>query len=194
MKATPFLCVLMVTAVAVFPAHAQEGSRDGSGSSGHAGLVGDLLDAVTTVRQKMLSLAEAIPETSYDWRPGEGVRSVGEVLLHVSADNYLLPTAAGVEPPSSTGIDGESYESVQAFESRTATKAEAMAHLEASFDHLQSAMGEASTGSMSKQLSIYGMELTGQELWIMATTHLHEHLGQLIAYARTNGVVPPWSA
>jgi hypothetical protein len=44
-----------------------------------------------------------------------------------------------------------------------------------------------------RELSVFGSSMTGLDLWVLTTTHLHEHLGQLIAYARSNGVVPPWS-
>lgn len=184
----------LATLVAAVPALAQEhAGHEAMMAEHHPPVVPDLLSAVETVREKLVGLAEAIPEESYGWSPGEGVRSVGEVLMHVAADNYLLPTAAGVAAPASTGIKENDYPSVRAFETREATKAEAIAHLEASFDHFASAMEAAPQESMGEDLTIFTMELTGQELWIMATTHLHEHLGQLIAYGRSNGVVPPWS-
>lgn len=159
----------------------------------HPAVVPDLLQAVATAREKLVGLARAIPEDRYDWRPAEGVRSVSEVLMHVAADNYLLPTPTGVEAPAATGIQGESYPTVQAFEGRTVTRNEAIRHLEESFDHLAAAMEAAPQESMGEEVTIFGMQLTGQALWLMATTHLHEHLGQMIAYARSNGVVPPWS-
>ena len=89
------------------------------------GVVADLVKDVAQAEQKLVGLAKAMPESTWAWRPGAGVRTVGEVFEHVAADNYFLPTRQG--------------------------------------------------------------------FWILATTHLHEHLGQAIAYARSNGVVPPWS-
>jgi hypothetical protein len=53
---------------------------------------------------------------------------------------------------------------------------------------------QATTGDwQSKQVSMFGQSFTGQQAWLLATVHLHEHLGQGIAYARVNGIVPPWS-
>lgn len=186
---------LLAALLAVLPVAAQEhtGEHHDKIMEHHPAVVPDLLEAVGTVREKLVGLAEAIPEESWGWRPGEGVRSVREVVMHVAADNYLLPTATGVEAPASTGIRGDSYPSVQAFEGREVTKAEALAHLQSSFDHLAAAMEAPPRESMGEDVTIFGMELTGQALWIMTTTHLHEHLGQVIAYARINGVVPPWS-
>lgn len=190
-----FTALITVPLLAATPMAAQEpaGEHHQEMAQHHPPVAPDLLRAVGTVREKLVSLAEAIPEESWDWRPGEGVRSVSEVVMHVAADNYLLPTAAGVEAPASTGIHAEDYPSVQAFEGREVTRAGALAHLQSSFDHLESAMEAAPQESMGQELSIFGMEMTGQALWILATTHLHEHLGQMIAYARTNDVVPPWS-
>lgn len=152
-----------------------------------------LLEDVEVVESKLTSLAEAMPEETYDWRPGEGVRSVSEVLMHIAADNYFIPAFAGVAPPPETGIDGTSYPSVQAFEAREVDKAAAIAAMRASFAHLKQAMRNVDDQDLASTLDVFGQETTGLDLWIMATTHLHEHLGQNIAYARTNGVVPPWS-
>lgn len=196
---TTLFFTLLTTPLATLLVAAPVGAQDRAGErheemmQQHPPVLPDLLQDVGTVRGKLVGLAEAIPEESWSWRPGEGVRSVSEVVMHVSADNYLLPTAAGVEAPASTGIQGESYPSVQAFEGREVTRAEALAHLRDSFDHLEAAMEAAPRESMGEDVTIFGMEMTHQALWIMATTHLHEHLGQMIAYARTNGVVPPWS-
>jgi uncharacterized damage-inducible protein DinB len=152
-----------------------------------------LLRDLAMAEQKLMALAEAIPEDKYGWRPAEGVRSVGEVLMHIAADNYFLPTAAGTAAPASTGIMPNDYPSVQAYEQRSATKAEAMRAMRESFVHLRSSMERTPDAFLAQQLKIFGMELSGLDLWVLTTTHLHEHLGQLIAYARSNAVAPPWS-
>src|SRR5687768_5302446 len=77
------------------------------------GITGDLLQATTSVEEKFVALANALSEAQYGWRPGEGVRSVGEVLLHVAADNYFLPTFMGVSAPAATKIASNDYPSVQ---------------------------------------------------------------------------------
>lgn len=145
------------------------------------------------VEEKMVSLAEAIPASSYDWRPAEGVRSVSEVLVHVAADNWFFPTAVGVPAPEATGILADDYPSIQEYEARTMTPDEAVAAMRESFRHLEEAMAAVDDAGLHEPMEFFGQEYTPLQLWVLATTHVHEHLGQLIAYARTNGVVPPWS-
>ena len=72
-------------------------------------------------------------------------------------------------------------------------RATAMAEMEQSFAFLRKAMTDTPAAAMGENVSVFGQTFTRQYMWILATTHLHEHLGQLIAYARSNNVVPPWS-
>jgi uncharacterized damage-inducible protein DinB len=156
-------------------------------------IVADLVADVTDTEKKFLALANAIPADKWDWRPGAGVRSVGEVFKHVAADNYLIPAGLGYAADASTGIKGDDYKTAVAFEKRTASKAAAIAELEKSFAFVKKSLAATSGDKLAQPVSMFGMSLTSQKAWIMATTHLHEHLGQLIAYARSNGVAPPWS-
>jgi len=154
-------------------------------------LIADLLTDIGQVHQKLTSLAQAIPADKWGWRPGQGVRSVGEVYLHVAADNYLLPGVLGTPAPAATGIRIEDYATVQAFERRAMPRDQALAEMERSFVHLKRALQGAST--TGENISVFGQTFTRQGFLILLTTHLHEHLGQLIAYARSVGVAPPWS-
>jgi uncharacterized damage-inducible protein DinB len=152
-----------------------------------------LIARVEAVETKLVGLATAMPEASFAWRPMEGVRSVAEVFVHVVADNYLLPAFDGPSAPSETGIDPDDYATVQAYEARQMTQAEIVAALEASFAHLKDAMTVASSRAPDRELSFFGRTVEAREMWVLTVTHLHEHLGQSIAYARANGIVPPWS-
>lgn len=153
----------------------------------------DILADVTDAEKKFVSLAKAIPAEKYDWRPGAGVRSVGEVVLHVSADNYLLPAALGFAADPATGIKGDDYKTAVAYEQRKMTKDQAIAELEKSFAHLKKSVAASPATKLGDKVTLFGQQFTVQRTWIMTATHLHEHLGQLIAYARTGGVKPPWS-
>jgi len=153
----------------------------------------DLVRDVLQVEEKLLGLARAMSAEQYAWRPGEGVRSVGEVFQHVAADNYLIPAFGGAAPPAVTGIKADDYATVRAYETREADRATIIADLEASFAHLKTAMSSIPVAKMGEDLQLFGRTVTTQQLWVLATTHLHEHLGQSIAYARSNGVTPPWS-
>jgi uncharacterized damage-inducible protein DinB len=158
-----------------------------------AQIVTDLVNDVSQVEQKLVGLAKAIPAAKYDWRPGAGVRSIGEVFLHVASDNYLIPAVIGIPADPATGIKGEDYKTALAFEKRQLSQDEIVAELEKSFAHLKRVMNETTPEKVESKVSLFGQSFTMQQTWILATTHLHEHLGQAIAYARSNGVVPPWS-
>lgn len=156
------------------------------------GLMDDLTRDVKQVHSKMMQLAKAMPDKAYDWRPGPGVRSTRDTFMHVAADNYFIPTSMGFTAPAETGIT-EKYETSVAFEKKTRTREEAIAELEKSFAHLEKLMSGVAEDKLDATLDVFGQKMTNRRLWVMTTTHLHEHLGQLIAYARSNNVTPPWS-
>jgi uncharacterized damage-inducible protein DinB len=157
------------------------------------GLMGDLLKDVGEVEGKIVGLAKALPEGTYSWRPGAGVRSVGEVLAHVASDNYFLPAAMGVTPPSETGISGKDFKTAAAFEKRTMTRDQVIAEVTKSFAFLKTSMAAVTDAQLNAPIELFGQKTTQRSMWVTTTTHLHEHLGQLIAYARSNKVTPPWS-
>jgi uncharacterized damage-inducible protein DinB len=156
-------------------------------------LSADLMRDVQQLEQKMVGLARAIPADKYSWRPATGVRSIGEVFKHVAADNYLMPAALGTMPDTSTGIKGDDYNTAVAFEKREMNQDAIIAELEKSFAFLKTALEGATADVMTKQSTLFGQTFTGQQVWVLAVTHAHEHLGQMIAYARSNGIAPPWS-
>ena len=158
-----------------------------------ANLKADLLKSVTEAEQKFVGLAEAFTVGQYDWRPGDGVRSVREVLLHVAADNYFLPAALGIAAPAETKITATEFAAVQAFEKQNLDRAATVTELKASFEHLREGLEGISEDRMNESIKFFGQDFTVRGLLIATTTHLHEHLGQAIAYARMNGVKPPWS-
>jgi len=156
-------------------------------------LMADLVSDVSEAEKKFVALAKAIPPDKWDWRPGPGVRSVGEVLKHVSADNYLIPAGLGFAADPSTGIKGDDYKTAVAFEARKMDKDQTVAELEKSFAHMKKSMQATTATKLGDPVKLFGMPFTMQRAWVLGTTHIHEHLGQLIAYARTNNVKPPWS-
>jgi hypothetical protein len=151
----------------------------------------DLLKDVEGLETKFVDLAAAIPENKYNWQP-DSARSVRRVLLHVAADNYVLPAMLGYAPDPAVGVTAD-YNTGVAFEGRNLPKDSVVAELRKSFAFLKQSIGGASVASMSAPVTMFGQSFTGQSGWILTVTHIHEHLGQMIAYARTNGVKPPWS-
>lgn len=153
-------------------------------------VVGDLLKDLAEVEDKLLQLAKALPDSAYAWRPMPGVRSTGEVFQHIAADNYFMPALMALPAPKETGITSD-YQTAAAWEKRPMDRSAALAELQKSFAFLRASMTSATEAQLAQT---YGQrKSTGRSLWIATMTHLHEHLGQLIAYARANTVPPPWS-
>ena len=144
----------------------------------------DVANELTAVEKKIVSLAEAVPAEKFAWRPADGVRSVSEVYMHVVGANYMLPTMIGAKMPAGITRDME----------KTVTdKAKVVESLKASFAHARKAVEGVPDTDLEKKVKFFGTEKTERELLMILVTHAHEHLGQSIAYARMNGVAPPWS-
>ncbi len=140
---------------------------------------------VESVGQKLVDLAEAMPADKYGWRPAPGVRSVGEVYMHVVAGNSMLPSFLGLK-----GMEGVSRES----ERSVTNKAQIIALLKASIANAKAAGAAVSDSDLDRKVKTFGsQEMTERQVLMRILVHMHEHLGQSIAYARMNGVTPPWS-
>jgi len=149
-----------------------------------SGLRSDVIWQLTDVEKKLVSLAEAIPQDKYGWRPGPGVRSISEVYMHVAGGNYFLATFLGAKMPEGFSRDME----------KTVTeKARVVEALKKSFDHARKAVEATPDSDLDKKVKFFGQEPSERMMMIVLVSHGHEHLGQSIAYARTNGVAPPWS-
>ena len=144
-----------------------------------------LLD-LQQLQKKYIDLANAIPQEKYTWRPAEGVRSVSEVFLHVAQSNYYFLGFLGVALPA--GTDAKD------FTTSTTDKAKIIDQMNQSFAFTQAAVGKLTNADLAKALPKLGPDANEGDVVYLLVTHLHEHLGQSIAYARINGVVPPWTA
>jgi uncharacterized damage-inducible protein DinB len=147
------------------------------------GFRAEFLTNLDDVQEKILELATAVPAEKYGWRPGEGVRSLGEVFMHVAGGNYFLATFLGKQPPADMPKDLE----------RITDKQRVVAELRRSFEHVRSVVLSESDADLEKSVRMYGTQTTHRGVFVAMLNHLHEHLGQSIAYARMNRVVPPWS-
>ncbi len=136
------------------------------------------------VETKIVGLAEAMPEEKYTWRPAEGVRSISEVYVHIAGANYLFPNFIGVKPPA--GLN-------PGMEKTIVEKSKVVQTLKDSFAHARQAVSSLPDSDLDKPVKMFGQQTTYQGVLFVMANHMHEHLGQSIAYARTNGVVPPWS-
>ncbi|MEO8502706.1 MAG: DinB family protein [Acidobacteriota bacterium] len=148
------------------------------------GLRGDLQRNIDDASGKLMELAAAVPADKYGWRPAEGVRSMSEVFMHVASANYYLATFVGEQWPAGVPQDLE----------KVTDKAKVTEALKASFENLRTLIAKTSDADLDRKIQMFGHDATVRAALLAMMTHLHEHLGQAIAYARTNGLVPPWTA
>jgi uncharacterized damage-inducible protein DinB len=153
---------------------------------------GDVMFWIKDAETKLVQLAEAIPENKYSWKPAKDTRTVSEVFMHVAGGNYGLAMMAGFMPPAAAGIKGP--DDAMAFDKSKTKKAEVVQALKESFAHMQGAFAAASDESLETPADLMGMKTTGRGIHVLLLAHAHEHLGQAIAYARSVGVAPPWTA
>lgn len=145
------------------------------------GFRAEFLANLDDVQQKILSLAESTPPETFSWRPAPGIRSISEVYMHIAGGNYFLATFLGAPAPKNNGD----------IEKTITKKAAVIAELKRSFEHLRAAVGKVS--DLEKPVKMFGNQTTHRGVMLTVLSHLHEHLGQSVAYARMNGVAPPWS-
>lgn len=143
----------------------------------------EFLAGLDDVGTKLIQLAEAVPAEKYSWRPGTGIRSIGEVFGHVAGSNYFLLTFLGKPAPADLPADME----------KIADKAKVVAELKKSIEHLRATAKTMNEAELEKSVKLFGNNTTQRGVYGTILNHLHEHLGQSIAYARINGVAPPWS-
>lgn len=149
------------------------------------GYQASVVQQVDDAGKKLLQLAEAMPEEAYSWRPSEGVRSFAEVLLHVSAANYFFGSMLGTAMPE--GVDARNMEK------GSKEKAAVVANLKNSFDFARGVIKGVPDDQLGTAMKIFGRDGSKGSLLMLYAVHAHEHLGQAIAYARSNKVAPPWS-
>ena len=150
------------------------------------GARGEFLAEISYYEQRFTRLADAVPAEKYSWRPAEGVRSIGEVYAHIAAANYGIARALGTPVPN--GIDPK------AINAAAGDKAKTLQALKDSFAHFRGAILAIKDADLNNAQKLFGQDTTVRGAFIMITGHFGEHLGQSIAYARQNGVVPPWTA
>jgi uncharacterized damage-inducible protein DinB len=177
------LCLLVALAMSTRSAVAAS-AADTPPAAPTSGYRAEYLTALEDVRGKLLDLAQAMPADKYGWRPGDGVRSVAEVYNHVTGGNYFIPAYIGVQAPSTASRELE----------KEADKGRVIAALKASLDHVRNIVLRTSDADLEKKVKLFGHDASEREVLSLLMNHMHEHLGQSIAYARMCGVVPPWTA
>ena len=137
------------------------------------------------VSRQLIALAEAAPADKFAWRPAPGVRSLSEVYMHIALANFYLLSVTGPELPAD--IKSEDME-------KTVTaKADVIGWLKRSLDAVKTARASLKPGELQRKVKINGRDANVDGMYLRIIVHANEHMGQLVAYARMNGIVPPWS-
>ena len=137
------------------------------------------------VSQQLIALAEATPAEKFAWRPAPGVRSTSEVYMHIVDANFYLLSVTGPKMPADLTED---------LDKTVTTKPEVIAWLKRSLEAVRVAHLAETPKDLERQVKIEGRDATVDGMYLRIIVHANEHEGQLIAYARINGIVPPWSA
>ena len=174
--------VLIVSVAA--PTRAQDVMTKDSVASLKTSFVADL----DTLHQKFLGLAQAFPPDKYTWRPMDGVRSVSEVLMLAAMEGYsFIPNSFGAKPADLGSRD-------EMAKLRTLSdKTQVIDHLNKGFAHAKKELESVDPATLTGKRQVMGQDRPVPDIAFFIGGDLHEHLGQLIAYARTNHIVPPWS-
>ena len=137
------------------------------------------------VSKQLVALAEATPSEKFAWRPGPDVRSMSEVYMHIAIANFYLLSVTGPKmPPELSSLEKE----------KTITeKAQVIDWLKRSLEAVKTAHAAAKPADLRRKVKIQGVDADVDGMYLRIIVHANEHMGQLVAYARMNGIVPPWS-
>jgi hypothetical protein len=161
----------------------------------------EILDPFQNASAECLALARAVPEGKYVWRPMEGVRSFGEVFVHMAGSTLLFCSYAGLKPPPGPAHDlaaiymKRGFEMPELFAAERAiqSKKQTVEIMDQAFHLAGDMIRKMPDSDLEKPVDFFGRPITMLGLLIRMGDHLSEHLGQSIAYARINHIVPPWS-
>lgn len=174
-------------ALALAPAARAHEGHDHGKADAATGMHREMIASLDDAGQKLIELVEAMPAGKLSWAPGKGARTMGQVVAHVIGGNYMIPSFLGMKPPAEApGRD---------FEQNLPDKAKLVEMLKASHAYAREAIASVPEADFGAPVKLFGgMEGTRATVCMILVTHSHEHLGQAIAYARSNNVTPPWTA
>ena len=136
------------------------------------------------VSSQLIALAEATPEEKFAWRPAPGVRSTSEVYMHIALANFYLLSVTGPKMPP---------DMKEGLEKSVTAKADVISWLKRSLEAVKEAHLAVKAGDLQRKVHIADRDATVDGMYLRIIVHANEHMGQLVAYARMTGVVPPWS-
>jgi len=174
------LCLVLMATAAVGRAQEMKGFR------------ADLIGQLEYVQKQILDLENAIPDAKMTWRPSKEVRSISEVYSHIAFGNYFVGKFAGFPLPE--GVVAAAPADETKWEKMSTDKKVIREQIVKSFAHVENAIKTMSDASLENMVDFFGNKMTVRSVLLGLLSHTHEHLGQSIAYARMQGVVPPWTA
>jgi len=136
------------------------------------------------VSQQLIALAEATPAEKFAWRPAPGVRSTSEVYIHIVTANFYLLSLTGPKMPA---------DMKEGMVKSVTSKAEVIAWLKRSLEAVKTAHAATTPKDLERKVKTFAGDATVDGVYLRVIIHANEHMGQLVAYARMTGVVPPWT-
>ena len=181
-----FICLASILTAGPVPMHAQTAASSTDQTAPSYDMKAQALLDLQGVNKKCVELVQALPSDKLTWRPSPGTRSFAEVFLHVAGERYGILSMMGAKPP-------EGFKARE-FEKSTIDKDRIVHELNQSWDFANKTISSMSNADFAKLLPKLGPQANEGDVVYMLVADAHEHLGQLIAYARQNGIVPPWTA
>ena len=186
---TPILSLICITCIlnaSAITMHAQTPDKSADNTTPSYDMKAQALLDLQAVNKKCIDLAEALPSDKFTWRPSSDTRSFAEVFLHVAGERYAILSMMGANPPAGFKL--------REFEKSTTEKHRIVEDLNQSWDFANKTINSMSNADFAKLLPKLGPQANEGDVVYILVADAHEHLGQLIAYARQNGIVPPWTS
>ena len=165
------------------------------------GFRGEFLWELEIAERQMMAMAEAIPGDKYDWRPDQKARSISEVFVHVAAGNFILLEVAGAALPidlyGEVPAQGEEHlwgliRRNDELEKGVREKVAVTYLLKRSLQAVRNSFARTDDTALDQRRHFFGEETTVRRVYLRLLAHTHEHMGQMIAYMRMDGMSPPW--
>ena len=165
------------------------------------GFRGEFLWELEIAERQLVAMAEAVPAEKYEWRPDANVRSVSEAFVHVAAGNFMLLDIVGTPAPADLypQVPAQGEERFWGLIRRNAEleksireKSAVTGMLKRSLQAVRESFIQAAEADLDQRRHFFGEHSTIRRVYLRLLAHAHEHMGQMIAYLRFNGITPPW--
>ena len=168
-------CLLAAVLLAPTSASAQSGAAVRDEMMGH----------FNESMSKIIALAAAMPAEKYTWKPSEPSMPVGHVYAHIARYNFWY-LSKEMKLAAAPGIRLDTVEAMR-------NKDQIVALLRRSQDYVRQSVRDMTSAQLEAQTTLYGRAVPQWAVLVQLVAHMNEHLGQSIAYARSNDITPPWS-